>query len=35
MFEFNIEDIMARSYWSQEHTNKPVIEVLFQGTYSW
>ena len=25
----------ARNYWMQAHTDKPVIEVLYQGEYSW
>ncbi len=25
----------ARNYWSQNRTERPVIEVLYQGAYSW
>lgn len=25
----------ARNYWRQVHTEKPVIEILYQGKYSW
>lgn len=25
----------ARNYWSQKQTDKPVVEVLFQGKYKW
>lgn len=25
----------ARKYWSQSHTEDPVIEILYQGRYSW
>lgn len=25
----------ARNYWSKKHTDNPVIEVLYQGQYSW
>lgn len=25
----------ARNYWSQVHTQKPIIEILFQGNYTW
>ena len=25
----------ARNYWKQAHTKNPVIEVLYQGVYSW
>ena len=25
----------ARNYWKQKHTDNPVVEVLYQGHYSW